>query len=277
MQGTETGPRGGVTPRSFSPGLATHTQGSPRQPTGEVGSVKKHHEEVKSGEQKLYSWARFNFPFVCGRTITKLFLFKSLEICSIHTADFSLTANTTSWGHWGWITTFFSNRPCLQTIRPLCMFQGIHIPAVIPPLYHPTTPDRFHHFVSTAFTQWTVDTDKLTTDLLSAEWPLTLHCYCSITCIHWNTVSVRPAPIPSSLVPILLWDPAPVVSLESWPVQTASRREQLDVVSLRLRHSPLTVESAFLQAPPAPGSTHRLWLLSRPRTGGLFKGDSWEQ
>lgn len=81
--------------------------------------------------------------------------------------------------------------------------------------------------------------------------------------------------VPSSLVPTLLWDPAPVLSPESWPVQTASRREQFDVVSLRLRHSPLTVESAFLQAPPAPGSTHRLWLFNSPRTGGLFKGDSW--
>lgn len=47
MQGTETGPGGGVTPRSLSPGLATHTQGAPRQLAGEVVSATQHVDEVK--------------------------------------------------------------------------------------------------------------------------------------------------------------------------------------------------------------------------------------
>lgn len=41
LPGTEMGLRGGVTPCSFSSGMATHTQGSPRQPAGDIGSVKK--------------------------------------------------------------------------------------------------------------------------------------------------------------------------------------------------------------------------------------------
>ena len=82
----------------------------------------------------------------------------------------------------------------------------------------------------------------------------------------------------SSLVLLLLpfWDPPPVVFPELWPVETASLREQLEVVSLRFRVSPLKVESLLLQAPPAPGNTHRLWLFNRPRHGGPFSGDSWK-
>lgn len=39
MQGTETGPGGGLTPCSLSPGLATHTHGAPKPLAGEVVSV----------------------------------------------------------------------------------------------------------------------------------------------------------------------------------------------------------------------------------------------
>lgn len=49
---------------------------------------------------------------------------------------FSLAAGTARWGHRGWIATFFNTHLCLQTIRPLCMCQGIQIPAGFPPSYH---------------------------------------------------------------------------------------------------------------------------------------------
>lgn len=64
----------------------------------------------------------------------------------INTIDFSLTAGTTSWRHWSCITTFFNNCLCLQTIGPLCMCQGIHIPAVIPPSYHFNNPKPQHQW-----------------------------------------------------------------------------------------------------------------------------------
>lgn len=78
----------------------------------------------------------------------------------------------------------------------------------------------------------------------------------------------------SSLMLLLLWDPTPVVVPELWLAETTSRREELEAVNLRFRDSLLRAESAFLQASPAPGNTHRLWLFNRPRDGWLFRGDS---
>lgn len=72
----------------------------------------------------------------------------------------------------------------------------------------------------------------------------------------------------SSLVMLPFWDWTP----EAFPKdvlldETDSSKEQLDVVSLRLR-----VESLC----PQLGNTHRLWLFSRPRFSGLFNGDNWK-
>lgn len=97
--------------------------------------------------------------------------------------------------------------------------------------------------------------------------------------MHQDTLSIRKNKSTTqplfSLVLLLFEDPAAVVLAEFWLVATASRREQLEVVSLRLRDSLLGALSAFLQAPPDPGKTHRLWLFSSPRQGGPFRGDSW--
>lgn len=97
----------------------------------------------------------------------------------------------------------------------------------------------------------------------------------------WQEISAACLPLVlwpvtlSSLVLLPFWVSTPVVFPQLWLMATASRREQLEVVSLRFRDSPLRAESAFLQAPPAPGSTHRLWLFNRPRHGGPFSGDNY--
>lgn len=130
---------------------AGHTHPGVSQVAGWTGRVCKNNMKKWSQVSRNYTSRPTSLSWLCTWSsavkITKQFLFKRQEMFSnllISTMVFSLTAGTARWGHRGWIATFFNTHLCLQTIRPLCMCQGIQIPAVFPPSYHFHYPNPHH-------------------------------------------------------------------------------------------------------------------------------------